>query len=372
MKIVFYSSSLYLMILFRGKTIEYLANKGHELFIIAHHDVDPMDIEYQHDNISYLNIDIDRSLNVRKEWRALWAYKKMLKHICPDFVFSYSLKSCLLSMAASWQSKNIYFITGMGSSLLNKKYRMIVSFYMRTFNIFQRLFAKYTDQYVFLNKDDQQFFVDNSLCRLQQANVFPGEGVDCQYFVKRPLLDKQQPISFLFIGRLIKDKGVQELMAACKRMCEQHIPFKCTMIAPADKHNPTGLSALTSADFSEAGIEYIPFAKDVRPYIAEHDVIVLPSYSEGLSRVLLESMAIGRPIITTDVPGCRELINQQDCGMLVPAKDVEALFAAMYSMSIKSRNELAMLGDCANAKIINHYAMPHVIKHYQTLITDPS
>jgi glycosyltransferase involved in cell wall biosynthesis len=365
LKILLLGNSLHSMIQFRWDIIKYLAN-NHQLYIVCPLDIENYAEKYQHKNVFFLNINFCRSINVAKDFLTLFQLKKIIKKINPDVIFSYSLKSSFFSMFDNWKIPNVYFITGLGSSLINK-YRFLIEKIIYTLTHIRKLIIKHPDFFIFLNNDDRNYFIEKNFCPKKYAIVFPGEGVDLEFFKFSPINEHKKPISFLFIGRLIRDKGIIELMNACKKLKSNQIEFNCTVIAPLDHYNPSSLHAMNLNDFKEVDIHYLPYVDDVRTYITESDVVVLPSYSEGLPRVLLESMAIGRPIITTDTNGCRELVNQEG-GMLVKPKDMQSLYNAMLYLSKKTKNELSLLGLAGFKRVKEKYSLSNVIDSYQMLI----
>ncbi len=366
MKILLLGNSLHSMIQFRWDIIKYLANKHHQLYIVCPLDVENAKLKYQHKNVFFFNINFCRSINVMKDFATLFQLKKIIKKINPDIIFSYSLKSSFFSMFDNWRIPNVYFITGMGSSLINK-YKFLIEKIIYTLTHIRKIIIKQQDFFIFLNNDDRDYFIEKKFCLKKYAIVFPGEGVNLEFFQFSSINEHEKPISFLFIGRLIGDKGIIELMNVCKKLKSNQINFNCTVIAPFDHYNPSSLHTMNLDDFQKMGIHYLPYVDDVRTYIAACDVVVLPSYSEGLPRVLLEGMAMGRPIITTDTHGCRELVNP-DMGIMVKAKDVESLYDAMVFMSMKSKNELKRMGLAGYEKVREHYSLYNVINSYQTLI----
>ena len=368
MKILLLGNSLHSMIKFRWDIIKYLANNHHQIYIICPLDVENYKLKYQHENVFFLNINFCRSINIVKDLATLFQFKKIIKKINPDVIFSYSLKSSFFSMVDNWKIPNVYFITGVGSSLINK-YKFFIEKIIYTLTHLRKLIIKHPDFFIFLNNDDRNYFIKKNLCSKKYAMVFPGEGVDLEFYKFSPINEHKKTISFLFIGRLIKDKGIIELMNACKKLKSSQIQFHCTVIAPFDHHNPSSLHSMNVDDFQKIGIEYFSYVDDVRTYINACDVIVLPSYSEGMPRVLLEGMAMGRAIITTDTHGCRELVHR-DNGILVKPKDMQSLYNAMVCLSKKTRDELSQMGLAGYNYVKEKYSLLNVINSYQVLIND--
>ena len=165
-----------------------------------------------------------------------------------------------------------------------------------------------------------------------------GSGVNLERFNVQPLPEQ---IAFLCISRLIKDKGVYEYLKASKKIKEKYPFVRCMLVGPYDS-NPSAIKPEELQPFIDKGIEYYGEQEDVRPYLEQCSVFVLPSYREGTPKTVLEAMASGRAIITTDAPGCKETVKNGVNGILVAVKDVESLFAAMESLVQKPETVIRM------------------------------
>jgi glycosyltransferase involved in cell wall biosynthesis len=155
-----------------------------------------------------------------------------------------------------------------------------------------------------------------------------GSGVDLGAF--RPAALPQGDVSFLLIARLLKDKGIREYVEAARQVRAQYPRTSFHLVGRLDQGNPAGISARELHDWQTEGVvEYLGRLDDVRPAITATSVYVLPSYREGTPRTVLEAMAMGRPIVTTDAPGCRETVRHGVNGYLVPVRDADALAQAM-------------------------------------------
>jgi len=180
----------------------------------------------------------------------------------------------------------------------------------------------------FQNPDDQELFTSmNLVSGCEQCVLINGSGVDIEYYRETPPVTER--IVFLLIARLISDKGINEYVEAARRIKQDYPEVVFRLVGPFDS-NPSAIPKKKIEKWHDEGvIEYLGKTRDVRPYIAESSVYVLPSYREGTPRTVLEAMSMGRPIITSDAPGCRETVIEGKNGYLVRVKDVDGLVQAL-------------------------------------------
>jgi glycosyltransferase involved in cell wall biosynthesis len=195
----------------------------------------------------------------------------------------------------------------------------------------------------FQNEADRDAFVGNGLVTSDRTAVIPGSGIDTERFRPGPARPVAAPVRFLMYGRMLWDKGVSEYCAAAAALADR---AECRLVGGAAPGNPTavdpewiGHSATVPGEWllarpAESGVAWFPHAEDVRPHLTWTDVVVLPSYyREGLPRSLLEALACGKAILTTDLPGCRDCVEPGRNGIVVPPRDVAALAAAMAHLA---------------------------------------
>ena len=193
-----------------------------------------------------------------------------------------------------------------------------------------------SDHVFFQNGDDERFFAGRTSKKGHRVTILPGSGVDCERFkpvISKPKSDLSGSLTFLMISRLLKDKGIYEFVNA-GRMVKRKFPnVEFLLLGRRDERNP---SVIDSAELdkwqAEDVVKWLGEADDVRPILAKADVVVLPSYREGTPRALLEASAMGKPLIATDVTGCREVVANDRTGLLVPVKNPKALAEAMCKM----------------------------------------
>ncbi|WP_129724904.1 glycosyltransferase family 4 protein [Xylanivirga thermophila] len=247
-----------------------------------------------------------------------------------DIVFAYQAKAVVYGCVAAKIAKveKIYaLITGAGSvfNLEGFKGNLI----KKILSLQYKIALSCCNCIFFQNMDNEIMFKKMELVKGQNTYIVNGSGINLNYFTPQPL---PKDDVFLFIGRLLRDKGILEYLKAARIVKSKYPNAKFQVLGPFDT-NPTTIEIKDMEPYIKKGyIEYLGATDDVRPFLKECSVFVLPSYHEGRSRSTIEAMAIGRPIITTDAPGCRETIIDGVNGFLVPVKDVKALAEKMIWM----------------------------------------
>jgi glycosyltransferase involved in cell wall biosynthesis len=222
----------------------------------------------------------------------------------------------------------------------------------------------------FQNNDDLAQFASLGLIRPKQAVLLPGSGIDLNHFTAAPPTDATRPLRFLLVARMLWDKGVGEYVEAARIVQSQHPDVRFGLLGGLGAANRTAIPASTvEAWVREGVVDYHPAVEDVRTPMANADVIVLPSYREGTSRVLLEASALARPMITTNVPGCRDVVEDGVAGLLCRVKDASSLAAAMCQMIALTPAERHAMGQAARSRVERDYAEQRVIDIYLDRIT---
>jgi len=218
----------------------------------------------------------------------------------------------------------------------------------------------------FQNPDDLKLFVAGGLARDEQAQLIPGSGIDLQHF--RPAgtaRNGDERFRFLFVGRLLRDKGLVEYAEAARLLRSDWPRVEFAILGFAGSDNR---SAVPIADVerwrAEGIVTYLGETGDVRPFIAEADCVVLPSYREGLPRTLLEASAMATPMVASDVAGCREIVEDGDTGFLCAAQSAESLAEAMQAMLRLSPEERAGMGARARKKVEREFDQALVAQAY--------
>jgi glycosyltransferase involved in cell wall biosynthesis len=318
------------------------------------------------ENIIYKQFFVERNgINPFRDYKTYLDLKQFMKKERPDKVFAYQAKSLVYGSLAAKKNKNseIYLLIGglgsifRGDGLKNRILKKIMKIEYKTA-------CKASKVVFFQNNDDKNEFLNNGLIKKEKTVVINGSGVNLDKFQPEDLPDSP---AFLFIGRLIKDKGVIEYLNACKLIKSEYPDTRCLLVGPFDS-NPSALKPSDIQPFvDEQIVEYFGEQKDVRPYIKQCSTFVLPSYHEGTPKTVLEAMAMGRSIITSDAPGCRETVIDGYNGYLVETKNIEQIVEKMKNLiensetlKIMSTNSLKIVKGKYDVNLINQSIMKYM------------
>lgn len=341
MKIAVLSSHTPSLFWFRIDMMQSFIQRGHTVYALGNESEDEWTEFFAQKGICYRQISVQRNgTNPLKDLKSISSIKNVLSEIMPDKIFTYQAKTIIYGTIAANKLgiTEVYpLIAGLGSLFLNGglKTKVIRKILLSEYKYSMRK----CPSVFFQNNDDLSVFEECGVIKNQNVTLLHGSGVNLEKFTIQPMPNQ---FAFLCISRLIKDKGVYEYLKACEIIKKNNPYIRCLLVGPFDS-NPTSLQPEELKQFIDNGtVEYFGEQPDVLPYIAQSSVYVLPSYREGTPKTVLESMACQRAVITTDVPGCRETVDDGVNGMLVPAKDVNSLVSAMQSM-IDNPDEVARM-----------------------------
>lgn len=288
-------------------------------------------------------------LNPLIDIKATYELSKKIKKIGPELVFSYFAKPVVFGTLAAKIAgvpKVIGMLEGLGYTFtdqpegLSKKTKLIKSVQV----LLYKLALPTLDKLVFLNKDDVKDLLEKYKIKVKQVEVLGAIGLDLEKYAYQPLSDVQRPTNFIFVGRLLKEKGIHEFVSAAKIVKERYPYTQFTVLGAIDTAN---LGALKQSELDQLislqVVNYPGQVNNVKDWIIEADVFVLPSYREGLPLSTQEAMAIGRAVITTDVPGCRETVVDGVNGFLVEKWNPQALAEKMIYF-IENPEQVAIMG----------------------------
>lgn len=320
------------LIQFRGPLIKEMVDRGHEVFAIAPVIDEDLAGMLRALGAHPVSVTLGRtSLNPLEALATIRELRQLFQRIKPDVVIAYAIKPIVLGVSAAKAAgakRIVTLVTGLGYAFTGgRELKRIVSRIAATV-LYRKAFAN-SDVAIFQNPDDLEDFRRLRVLPSElPTGVINGSGVDIEHFRYAP---PPSEVSFLMIGRLVGDKGIREFGEAAKRLKQAHPEVRIGLAGWIDDA-PHAISRRDLEGYIEGGVNYLGSLSDVRPAMAAHSVYLLPSYREGTPRSVLEAMSIGRAIITTDAPGCRETVVHGENGLLVPPRDAEALFQAMLHL----------------------------------------
>ncbi len=318
---------------FRGDLIRTLVAAGTRVTAISAEGSDEEVRAIRALGAEFRSIPIERSrLNPRSDVATCAALAKIFRELKPDIVLAYTIKPVVWSGVALRSSrrslKDVRFfalITGLGFAFEGggTTRNIIRALVTRLY----RVSLRRAQSVIFQNPDNRAVFVDAAIVPEHKTQLVNGSGVDLRRFAVAPLPEGNT--KFLLIARLLGEKGVREFAEAASEVMQRHADVEFILVGPSDP-SPDGIPMEWVDRWQADGIlRYCGSVTDVRPYIAECHVYVLPSYHEGVPRSVLEAMSMGRAILTTDVPGCRETVVDGENGWMIPKADSAALARSM-------------------------------------------
>ena len=321
------------LIAFRGDLIADALARGHKVHALAPDIDEATAAQLRELGAEPVDVPLGRtSLNPFGTMRSYRALRSAIARVRPDVLIAYTIKPVMLGARAAGElgvPRFVPMITGLGYALISGGgvRRRIIRETAR--ELYRRALrqAKIT---IFQNPDDRRDFeAMGMLAPSAQALIVNGSGIDLARFPRQTL--PQRP-HFLMISRLLRDKGIREFAAASARLKRERPEVQISLAGWRDE-SPDSISQAELDAIVGAGVTFLGKLDDVRSALAACSVYVLPSYREGTPRSVLEAMSVGRPIITTDAPGCRETVVDGENGLLVPPRDTNALYEAMAKLA---------------------------------------
>jgi glycosyltransferase involved in cell wall biosynthesis len=359
MKILFSSNVSWSIYNFRKSFLKILQNNDHKIYTVANRD------EYS-DKLINEGFDFrDFHLNNNKitplvDLYTIFRYYRIYKKISPDIICHNAIKPNIYgTIAASFLGiPVINNISGLGTLFIKKSFSTYVAKFLYKFS------QKYASTVFFQNNDDLSLFLREKIVHTNNAKLIPGSGVDTSIFLneKRKI---SRTFNFIFIGRFLTDKGLLELYDAVTNLSNIKKNFKVIMVGNRYELNKTCISLNQLNLFkSSKFFSYVGHTDNVYCQLLKANCLILPSYREGLSKVLIEAGSSGIPCITTDVPGCKEVIIDGHNGFLVKPKDSKSIMNAMIKIMEMSKLELYNMGLNARKNVEERFSSKIVNKIY--------
>jgi glycosyltransferase involved in cell wall biosynthesis len=351
----------------RGLIAAFLAD-GHRVTVLAPPDAQSPVLETMGCRVIALQMD-RKGLSPLRDLGLLARLTRHFRRERPDVVLSYTIKNNIFGAFAARRLGIAFLpnVTGLGTAFLSGSWlqRLVEALYRRAFRAAPVVF--------FQNPDDHDLFVARGLVRPGQGVLLPGSGIDLAHFAPAPMPPHPEAategLTFLLIARLLRDKGVVEFTEAARQLRQSHPGLRFQLLGALDAGNRSAIPATVVEGWQEAGIlTHLGHLEDVRPAIMAADCVVLPSYREGMPRALLEAAAMARPVIATDVPGCRDAVEDGVTGFLCPARDAQALRLACLKIAALSPEDRTAMGRQGRARVARLHDQGLVIAAYRTAL----
>ena len=320
--------------------------------------------------VEHHHVTIDRSgLNPVADLALIARYLRLLRRSAPTAYLGFTIKPNVYgAIAAKWLGiPAVPNVSGLGTAFIRRgPLQWVVTHLYRA--AFRNLPAVF-----FQNAEDSRLFVERRIIQPGQVRLLPGLGIDLDRFAPAPPPEKAR--SFLLIGRMLRDKGVMEFVEAARELRTEMPEARFQLLGPVDEGN---LTAVTRAELdawvAEGTIDYLGTTDDVRPFIAAAAVAVLPSYREGMPRALLEGAAMGRLLIASDVPGCRDVVEEGVNGYFCTPGDAASLAGAMRKAARLPLERRLAMGEAARRKVQERFSEEFVVRAYLDVLArlDPA
>ncbi|MEX3583173.1 MAG: glycosyltransferase family 4 protein [Burkholderia sp.] len=364
LRIVLVCNTAWAIYTYRQGLIRMLVASGAEVIVLVPRDrtVEPLEAM----GCRYLELQVaSKGTDPLEDLLMLAAMRRHYRALRPHLVFHYTIKPNIYGSIAAWLARvpSVAVTTGLGYVFIRES---------RAASVAKRLYRfafHFPREVWFLNRDDLATFeAGRLLAHPDRARLLHGEGVDIEQFAATPLPERDS-FRFVLIGRLLWDKGVREYVDAARALKARYPQARFALLGPVGVDNPSAVSRTYVDEWVREGvIDYLGEAHDVRAYIAAADCVVLPSYREGVPRTLMEASAMCRPIVATDVPGCRDVVADGETGLLCTARDSASLaekMAAMLDMPAQARRAM---GERGRQRVLREFDEANVVERYRQTI----
>jgi len=373
-KVAYFSNTDFSLYNFRKELMVEMKKRGFAVFAVAPVTNREIVEKIEKEGIKFVKIPLKRGLNL---WgrdlfyflRVFFLCKKEKFFLCHNF----TIKPCIFATLAQKLAgvKNIYCtITGLGSAFEKRGLLRNMAIFLYKFSL------KFSNRVFFQNPDDKLLFLKLKIIKGEKAKVILGSGVDLKEFspsninqekfinLKKELgiKDGERKIVVSLISRMLWNKGIGEFVEAVKVLKKKYPYLECLLVGPIDRENPSKIKEATIKKWEkEKIIKYLGERKEIKEIIAISDIIVFPSYREGVPRILLEAGAMEKPIVTSNVPGCREVVQDQKNGFLIKPKEVGELIKKIEIL-VKNKKLRKKFGENSRRLIKEKFDVEKIVK----------
>lgn len=366
-KVVIALNTAWNLVNFRAGLIRALVAQGYEVVAVAPYDEYAPRLAELGCRFVALPMD-NKGTHPGRDFLLFLRFLKLLRHERPDVYLGYTIKPNVYGSLAAHLSgiPVVNNIAGLGTAFIRDNWltRLVRRLYKTALSRSHHVF--------FQNDEDKRLFIEQSLVAQEKVSRLPGSGINLDTFCHEPmLLSENRPFCFLLVARLLWDKGVGEYVEAARIVRRKYPTATFQLLGFLDVQNKTAVSSAQMDEWVNEGVvEYLGVADDVKPYLAAADCVVLPSYREGVPRSLLEAAATGRPIITTDAVGCRDVVEDGLNGLLCRVADAADLADKLLQMMEMSSKNRTTMGQAGRRKMEQEFDEKIVIDCYLGVIAE--
>ena len=360
-RIIIVSNTSWYLFNFRLNLMLHLQNLGYEVIAVA--PFDDYSGSFAVYGIQFIAMPMDnKGTNPLNDSLLVFRFVRLFLNVKPGCILSYTPKCNIYgSLAAGFLNVPIINnVSGLGTAFI--KENLLTKIVKWLYIVSLRKSAKI----FFQNKDDLALFLDMGLVKEQLTDVLPGSGVDVHRFAPAENTVPRTTFVFLLVSRMLKDKGVVEFVTAARLLKARYSHIECQLLGFLDAKNPSAVSSKEmQAWVTEGAVNYLGVSDSVVDFLRQADCVVLPSYyREGVPRSLLEAASVGKPIITTDAVGCREVVDDGVNGFLCVPRSTDDLAAKMEKMLLLPEAERLQMGLNGREKILKQFDEKIVIDRY--------
>ncbi|MCR5359799.1 MAG: glycosyltransferase family 4 protein [Thermoguttaceae bacterium] len=355
-KILVLGNQARILYLTRFELIKELLDRGDTLFVSVPES--PYAAPFTEAGCRVIDTPLDRrGLTPRSDYKLRGAYREIIKDVRPDIILTFTIKPNIYGVRAATKLgiPAIPTITGLGSSIQKRGFlqKFVFFLYRSTFKRVPVVFLQ--------NTANAELFRLLGMARPTQIRLVAGSGVNLEKTPFQPYPDPEKPVRFLFIGRLMEEKGINEYIEAARRLRQVHPEVRFGILGYSEESDILGRVKKLS---DEGVIDYFGYTSDVRPYIAEAHAVVLPSWHEGMANTLLEAAASGRPVIASRIAGCLETFSEGETGFGVRPRDVDNLYRRLTEFLALPHEKRAAMGAAGRAKMEREFDRRQVNETY--------
>ncbi|GAB3232717.1 glycosyltransferase family 4 protein [Hymenobacter seoulensis] len=352
---------------FRRSLVKALQAAGHEVLAIAPPDAYSERLETELGCRFVPILMENKGTNPLKDAQLTGRFYRIYRRERPDVVLQYTIKPNIYGTIAAKLAgiPSVNNVSGLGTVFIVKNLvsSVALGLYRFAFRFPKRVF--------FQNNDDRQLFLQHGLVAERITDLLPGSGIDTHKFRPAAEFTRHEPFTFLMIARVLYEKGVEEYVEAARLVREAVPGTRVQLLGGIDESGGVGVKRVVFEEWLKAGnLEYLGTSDDVAAHIRQADCVVLPSYREGTPKTLLEAAAMGKPIVTTDVPGCRETVVDGQNGLLCEVRNAQDLAAKMLQIVRMPSAELAQMGRAGRRLAEEKFDERIVLDKYLSIVHD--